>query len=334
MPLSAYRILIEGGQKQKPQPRSRRPDRHAVRGARSVLQRAGSPEVREEREHREQPHRRDPLAPGPGLSRRALSPAPEGQDQPRSAAAKRALSNAHAQHWPPRGKVVGPPMLFGGSRGGGGMAVEAHVGAPQRQHGRAAQCLSAGQSPLLFATARCCTPRCRAMASFWKRALSAARLARDARPRHRRCQRPPAEARSAAVAGRCGLQPGARSDAESPPAPWLRGVWAEESAAQLAPAVGAERVYTVGATTPVLAEARPAYGLSPGSASASSAASPPVSQRPRSAEHQLPLTAFARRADLPAGTSGPPALKPWALRPVEEDGERAARAPPSQGRQH
>ena len=170
--LSAYRILIEGGQKQSPSREVGGPigTQFEVRDlfynvpARLKFMKSESTES----SHIAETLLRLALAfPACtfGCARRARS-----ASICRRKERTRTLTAALAA----RGKVVGPPMLFEGHAAVSGMAVEAMSALPAtaRPCRATSFCWSIAA---LSATARCCTPRCRAMASFWNRALSAAR---------------------------------------------------------------------------------------------------------------------------------------------------------------
>ncbi len=328
--LSAYRILIEGGQKQSPSREVGGPigTQFEVRDlfynvpARLKFMKSESTES----SHIAETLLRLALA-FPGVHFRLRHKGKISLDLPPQ---KSALERSRAA-LAARGKVVGPPMLFEGHAAVSGMAVEAHVGAPSdstavprnifllvnRRFVRDRSLLHAalsgygellekGRYPLLVLHVT----------------LDPATVDVNVHPQKLEVRLSQADAVYSLV------REATRGVAAK--APWLRGVRAEESAAQLAPAVGAERVYTVGATTPVLAEARPTYGLSPGSASLSHAASPASGQRPRSAEHQLPLTAFAPSSGLAEHRARlRQAMGLYA--PVEDDGEKTGQAPHSQG---
>jgi DNA mismatch repair protein MutL len=216
-----------------------------------------------------------------------------------------------------RGKVTGPPLLYEGHAAVTGIEVEAHVGAPSDStavprnvfllvnrrfvrdrsllHAALAgygELLEKGRYPLLVLHLR----------------LDPTSVDVNVHPQKLEVRLQQADAVYSVV------RESVRSVCAQ--APWLRGVRSEDVASS-APASAAQggRVYTLGAALPVAAEARPAYG-----AAAAGAAGPamhsaairlerPASEprsgstsdagaRPRSVEHQLPLTAFAPSSGL------------------------------------
>lgn len=205
-----------------------------------------------------------------------------------------------------RGKVVGPPLLFEGHAAVSGMAVEAHVGAP-------ADSTAVPRNVFLLVNRRFVRDRSllHAALSGYGELLEKGRypllvlhLTLDPATVDVNVHPQKLEVRLQQADAVYSLVREATRNVCSK-APWLRGVKLDEAAAPMAAAAGAERVYTVGAATPVLAEPRPAYGSpAPSSGSQAGSFSAPASSgqggagKPRAVEHQLPLSAFAPSTGL------------------------------------
>ena len=225
-----------------------------------------------------------------------------------------------------------PADAVRGSRGGEWHGRRGHVGAPAtaRPCRATSFCWSIAA---LSATARCCTPRCRAMASSGKGrypllvlhvTLDPATVDVNVHPQKLEVRLSQADAVYSLV------REATRGVAAK--APWLRGAGGRVGH-PARPAVGAERVYTVGATTPVLGSPPCLWPLARqclGEQRRQPTGQPAATQR-RTSAAAYGLCPVERTR----GTSGPPAPNHGPVRPRGR-GRRKDRPGPAvaKGRRH